>query len=259
MKSEDQSWDDAFTTHMFNTRQLEKMKYFNVRYECLDTRDDYAAQMKKGANVGIFSNWDIYDSLNSDINDHDFFEGDDFACNIDNVIQDNIGPKTAKHNRDMLHVQQTMQNAGWFDKSPNGLADVGDLTPVVPTQLQSGKDWTAIVQCKRQELIDEKCKNILNNINAIHKTSYNPESSAEVKIVDKTYLTAKFKAKVEKDQDIIDNIVSDFSLNNEQERSFRIIANHASTEKPEQLIMYIGGMAGTGKSQVIKALTAFFE
>ena len=29
--------------------------------------------------------------------------------------------------------------------------------------------------------------------------------------------------------------------------------------KPEQLIMYIGGMAGTGKSQVIKALTEFFK
>jgi thymidylate kinase len=53
--------------------------------------------------------------------------------------------------------------------------------------------------------------------------------------------------------------VSDFSLNIDQERAFRIIANHASTEKPGQLIMYIGGMAGTGKSQVIKALTAFFE
>jgi hypothetical protein len=53
---------------------------------------------------------------------------------------------------------------------------------------------------------------------------------------------------VEKEQNIINNTVSDFSLNNEQEISFRIIANHASTEKPEQLIMYIGGMAGTGKS-----------
>ena len=96
LKSEDHSWDDAFTTHMFNTRQLEIMKYFNVRYECLDARDDYAAQMKKGDNVGIFSNWDVYDSLNSDILDHDFLGGDDFACDIDNVIQDNIGPKTEK-------------------------------------------------------------------------------------------------------------------------------------------------------------------
>ena len=47
LKSEDQIWDDAFTTHKFNTRQLEIMNYFNVWYECLDARDDYAVQMKK--------------------------------------------------------------------------------------------------------------------------------------------------------------------------------------------------------------------
>ena len=64
---------------------------------------------------------------------------------------------------------------------------------------------------------------------------------------------------METEQNIIDSTVTDFSLNTEQERAFRIIANHASTEKPEQLIMYIGGMAGTGKSRVIKALTAFYK
>jgi hypothetical protein len=58
----------------------------------LDARDDYAAQMKKGENVGIFSNWDIYDRLNSDLDDHNFFEGDDFACDTDIVNEDNIGP-----------------------------------------------------------------------------------------------------------------------------------------------------------------------
>jgi hypothetical protein len=58
---------------------------------------------------------------------------------------------------------------------------------------------------------------------------------------------------VEKAQNIIDSTMSDFFLNMDQQRAFSIIANHSSTEKPERLIMYIGGMAGTGKSQVIKA------
>src|ERR1700683_2011386 len=159
----------------------------------------------------------------------------------------------------MLHVEQIMQEAGWFIESPNGPAEVGDLTPVLPTQFQSGKDWTAIVQHKWQELIDERCKNIPDNIDDINKTGYDQESLAEVKIVDKAYLTAKFKAKVQKEQNIVDSTVSDFSLNTDQEISFHIIANHASTDKPDQFIMYIGGMAGTGKSQVIKALTTFFE
>jgi len=64
---------------------------------------------------------------------------------------------------------------------------------------------------------------------------------------------------VEKEQNIIENTVSDFSLNGDQERAFRIIANHASSQEPEQLMMYMGGMAGTGKSQLIKTLMAFFE
>src|ERR1700722_17872851 len=127
------------------------------------------------------------------------FKGIALHLVLDIFFQDNIGPKTEKRNRDMLHVEQTMQDAGWFDKSHNGLADVGDLTPVVPTQLLSGKDWTAIVQNKQQELIDERCKNIPDNIDDINKTGYNQESLAEVKIVDKTYLTAKCKATMEKD------------------------------------------------------------
>ena len=150
LKLKEESWEDAFKIYKFNVRQLEIMKYFNVRYECLDARDDHAAQMKKGENVGIFSNWDVHDSMNSDILDHNSFEGDDFVCDINLVDENNIGPKTEKRNRDMLHVEQIMQEAGWFNESPNGPAEVGDLTPVLPAQLQSGKDWTAIVQCKWQ-------------------------------------------------------------------------------------------------------------
>ncbi|KIM73075.1 hypothetical protein PILCRDRAFT_15521 [Piloderma croceum F 1598] len=108
-----------------------------------------------------------------------------------------------------------MHDAGWFDKSPNGPPDVGDLIPVVPTQLQSGKDWTAVVQRKQQELVDERCKNIPDNIDAINETGYDPESLAEVKIVDKTYLTAKFKAKNRRDLSIsLQTMLQQKNLNN---------------------------------------------
>ena len=53
-----------------------------MRYECLDARDDYAAQMKKGENVGIFSNWDIYDSIDSAPVNINSLEGDDFTVHV---------------------------------------------------------------------------------------------------------------------------------------------------------------------------------
>ena len=39
------------------------------------------------------------------------------------------------------------------------------------------------------------------------------------------------------------------SLNEAQERAFRIVANHAVESNGEQLKMYLGGMAGTSKSR----------
>ena len=55
------------------------------------------------------------------------------------------------------------------------------------------------------------------------------------------------------------NTIVNFSLNEEQKRAFYIIANHASDTCPEQLKMYLGGMGGTGKTQVIKALILMFD
>ncbi len=83
----------------------------------------------------------------------------------------------------------------------------------------------------------------------------------DVKLVDQSYLTAGFKAMSKAVQSLIDHTVKDkkFMLNKEQERAFRIIANHAVTPQSEQLKMYLGGMGGTGKSQVIKALMRLFK
>jgi PIF1-like helicase len=58
-------------------------------------------------------------------------------------------------------------------------------------------------------------------------------------------------------QNLITSTVNNFSLNKEQECTFQIISNHAICSNSEQLRMYTGGMGGTGKSQVIKALLQF--
>ncbi len=50
-----------------------------------------------------------------------------------------------------------------------------------------------------------------------------------------------------------------FSLNKEQDRAFHIVSQHSICPISDQLRMYIGGMSGTGKSQVIKALSEFFN
>jgi putative protein kinase ArgK-like GTPase of G3E family len=50
-------------------------------------------------------------------------------------------------------------------------------------------------------------------------------------------------------------------LNKEQERAFRIVAEHASSpaENKRPLKMYLGGMGGSGKSAVFRAIIEFFK
>jgi len=57
----------------------------------------------------------------------------------------------------------------------------------------------------------------------------------------------------------MNQIINEFSLNTEQERAFRIIAEHSMLTRPDPLRMYLGGPGGTGKSRVIQALTEFFQ
>ena len=78
-----------------------------------------------------------------------------------------------------------------------------------------------------------------------------------VKIIDKRF----FEKACDPPQwhENIADITTEYSLNEDQTRTFWIVANHVALGETEQLKMYIGGMGGTSKSQVIKALKRFFK
>ena len=144
--------------------------------------------------------------------------------------------------------------AGWLDDSPNGLTTV-DTVPLQPQVIQKGSIWKATVEEEKQKILADRSKNIPSKPS---KTMSDPNEN-DVKIIDHSYLQRDFKAKIAADNKLIDDTVQEFFLNTEQERAFRIIANHAVEPKSGQLKMYLGGMGGTGKSQVIKALMHFFK
>jgi hypothetical protein len=44
LRNKEQSWDMTFVKHKFSDRQMELMKFFSLKYECLDAQDDFSAQ-----------------------------------------------------------------------------------------------------------------------------------------------------------------------------------------------------------------------
>jgi hypothetical protein len=109
----------------------------------------------------------------------------------------------------------------------------------------------------KQKVIDKRNEN--NKF--VSKDNPEPHSLSNfkdnvVKIVDKSYLEKSFVAGEHIDH--INVTALKFKLNKEQERAFRIIANHSVSLHKDQLKMYLGGMGGTGKSRVLEALSDFF-
>ena len=252
LKNESETWDDAFTEYPFNDFQKQLMNNFNIRYECLDARDDYRAQMKKGS-APFAASWEVPED-NTDSNDlapdiqDSLGDGNDVPINLVK-----IGKSQYNRLMQMEMINHVLRNTGWTHETP---VEKIAVPPFMPGRALPGSEWKAEVIKKRQEIQDKR--NVNNQPKKIDTPDHLFTQGQEnvVKVVDKSYLEKKFH-NPEFQLHIEDSIVK-YSLNEEQERSFRIVANHAVSPCSEHLKMYIGGMGGTGKSQVLKALSHFF-
>jgi len=154
----------------------------------------------------------------------------------------------------MAEIQKIVTSAGWLDQCLDGPPSI-DFAEIEAEELPPSQ-WDAAVQEKRQQVLAERNKSL--PAQSKNQSGKDPNQN-DVRIVDRSYLQKSFKAQSETAQNLIEEVVEKFELTSDQERAFRIIANHAVTPGSEQLMMYVGGMAGTGKSQVIKALMDFFK
>ena len=254
LRNADNTWDTAFNEFNFTETQRRYIRNFNVKYECLDARDDYRAQMKK--DITVTGSWEDSDNLELDdefhgINGPSDLQFDDTPCQ-----PLKSGPINNKRAQEMNYVKWLMSRTGWTD----AIDDIKDLlTSFKPDVFKNGSAWEQEIETAKNRILDEKNKNRL----ASTKENKGVDSKAcgkhipnVVKVVDKSYLDKDFR--IDKLSDLVELTAKDYSLNKAQERAFRIIANHAISDNPEQLCMYLGGMGGTGKTQVIKALTHFF-
>src|ERR1700728_1611209 len=256
LKEDDQSWDEAFTNYKFTPRQTELMKFFNIHYECNDTRDDYSKLLKqKNATDGVFPHWFRAD-------DNDDFDGDNHGDGGDFIVHEeydadqytSIGKKDQQRIEQMVEIQKIVTSAGWLDQCPDGPPSM-DFAEIECEELPPSQ-WDAAVQGKCQQVLAERNKAL--PAQSGKQTSKDPNQN-DVQIVDRSYLQKNFKAQSESAQKLIEDVVDKFELTSDQERAFRIVANHAVSPGSEQLMMYVGGMGGTGKSQVIKALMEFYK
>jgi hypothetical protein len=77
LKLTTETWDDSFLKYKFSMCQCEIIKYFNMRYECLDARDDYSARRHLLESKNVIPQWTV-DHANGETDDDQFYEGEEF-------------------------------------------------------------------------------------------------------------------------------------------------------------------------------------
>ncbi|KAF5330095.1 hypothetical protein D9758_018667 [Tetrapyrgos nigripes] len=236
LKIKDENWDSAFLNYQFSTHQKFLMDNFELRFECLDSRDDYHAQ-RKAQSLGIDPS-----SLEPEFDDGVHF--DPFKCS-----DDSISAREIRRQLDMQEMTDLLVNTGWS----NAKCDLKNLIPAsFDFPLGSSNVWRLEIAKMKGSVLTNRLKH-----NKDRPNNFPNKYPNQVEILDQHIFEEKFKSNHTKK--LIDDLCIKFQLNQEQERAFRIIANHAVSSISDQLKMYVGGMTGTGKTQVLKTLREFFK
>ena len=254
LKNKNQTWVEAFTSYEFKDANRKVMNNFNLRYECLDERDDYHAILKRQCRLrkekDSFLFRDQYD------NDCNLGINTNFEEEYGN--QELLGPNAIRKAQQMIETDLLLNKVGWLDdeKKTNSNMNIQEFRPPVN---KTGLQWKNIVKQCRESLLKSKKIHLSPVENALQSVRKYFVEPSDVKLLSAEYFMHDFQAENSKDREIILKTIFDFSLNEEQKRAFHIVGNHASETCPDQLKMHLGGMGGTGKTQVIKALISMFD
>ncbi|KIJ40647.1 hypothetical protein M422DRAFT_256341 [Sphaerobolus stellatus SS14] len=272
LKEEGQEWHASFEQFTLSSQQQELMNNFMIKHECVDSLDDFHTQQKLE---------DEKDQLGLNLPLEDIDANEYFNDNIINADFNQIDPEsltcyyetpdrnTMRRWDVMLRTEERLLSSGWIG------GYIGDAICALSLTIANSKgpkEWLKIVNDIQSKM---KEQSIPHNINQLPSGSnvvkgldhYNIPGNSEgnVIIVDHAKQIEVSSSQImddepcHKEKDSIIDVADLFNLNDEQKRAFMIIALHLHSTGSDQLKMYLGGMTGTGKSQVIKAVAHYFD
>jgi hypothetical protein len=179
------------------------------------------------------------------------FGDDDTGCDDDITISRRTD--ALKGNQDS--IKEVLRSAKWLDIPRDDLLDI-DTTRYIPPY-KARRTWTQVLKSERKLYTANK----LSDLPAPDKDAkYKAHIADKVEVVPYDYFRPTFRLTKEENDTLINQICKrpGKELNREQERAFKLVAEHASSTQPTPLKMSLGGMGGSGKSAVFNAIIAFF-
>ena len=270
IKAPELSWRQAFDSTVFDTHSVSVMANMNVLYECQDARDDYSAKRRRDKRKGM----DCMAALGSqDLNELDVVS--DVDAYVDTHLSHLAIDPLPNANDVSDRIRLQMEEMGdTLRELHAGAQECGGLAPVVGFatdcfQSLPSDHWSNILASEKSRVLRARNEDNVPSGPALPSTAPHYPADSSVCIISPGNCSGATHARYLEDvgADVFESdlatsqmkdICAHFTLNKEQVRAFVIIASAVTTPGSQQLLMYLGGMGGTGKSQVIKALTSFF-
>jgi hypothetical protein len=195
LKSKESSWDETFNSHEFTAQQVLLMKNFNIRYECLDQKDDFFAELKKGGTA--LPSWMEDKSLMQEISQDCILDQlDQLAVdhmNMDEIESDNqLSKRYHDQKRSMSIMKNIMIRLGWTNVHPENASCKLDIKGTQVSGIKSASDWNTVVVSRRQEILEERTQHAPEILYNSSDTGGIGIISNDVKVVDKEYMDKKF-------------------------------------------------------------------
>ena len=261
------SWESAFEefVHSTDSSHLKILNNMQVLHECKDNRDDHMqTRMRQRARADSDSGFG-HGSAEDAIEDVDM---SDVLLHLEDIDR-----MSSKKQEGMTHETQEclaeLTKAGFFSSLNVGRPDASDvvMNDVVMDELLQMGDGTVEDEWRHTY---EKRKNawkqeaggsgignevddpVINCAAAVERDDQENPLPIVGAMPEERHVEALEAIDVHE-------MAERWTLNKEQKRAFKIVVQHAAAEKCDQLLMYLGGPGGTGKSRVVSAISEFFE
>ncbi|KAF9563128.1 hypothetical protein CPC08DRAFT_611116, partial [Agrocybe pediades] len=137
LRSSMQTWDDAFIAYDFRPQDVRYMANFNLKYECLDNRDDYHAELKKKTRFAAESG----KQFDSDVEyTSDEYESDGEGLCVERNPYKFAGPRWKAQQGSRMVMESIVKDAGWTERHPEHKHGT-DFTRYFPTDALSAAGW----------------------------------------------------------------------------------------------------------------------
>lgn len=273
------TWSDAFQTTAFDEHSLRVMKNLGLEHECKDARDRYRQQRLAGSIIHDLISGNVVDDVSEETDQRSFEQAvlsdEQLDCNEWGELSLEITSTDLSHigDRNLQAALQSLKDAGVFaerDSEDRVLTDgSGVHAEFDRDSLRSQLKLMRKLKSNRRPMIsDESTQNDDPGDGSRRSNPGSPrvqfgelQRGSNPSACSSYPSNAANPLMVENWEASLAETIDRFGMreNQEQMQALMTIGKHFCQNSGQQLMMYVGGVGGTGKSHLINSIVHFFK